>query len=480
LKHSNLNFHKLSWVDPAGRLFWCNQQLYRGIGPKYAALYSDLFRRGIIDELIDKQLLVETWLADCLTADFPLVLQHRVLPVVSYAPEWSGSHFKAAALLVLDLEIALRPHGLTLEDINPWNLVFDRTTPLYVDFCSIAPLADQTAWSARTQFEEFFLNPLRLFVEGMPRVGRRLLCDPWLGITSVDLERLGVPSRGMRLSGTDRHRGVKQIGRMLLPGSLHPFARGVLDKGRLVRAQWREPRDRLPEIIGLRDRISAISVSMHRTPWAGYYTENFPDFDTRESWTNKHHAVTGLIEACKPATLIDIGANRGWYSQAAARRGVRVIGADSDETSVNELFDDVNASKLDIFPIFLDIRFPEPAQGPGYGFFASAAERFKSEMVLALGLVHHLTFRWHLSFDHIVDALTMFTTKWLTVEFIGPDDSVVKRIYNCREWPFYTYENFRGTLEKRFEIIRQLPSDNGGLDAGVRDDRTIVLCKIRN
>ena len=473
------HFHELSWTDPHGRLFWRDGALYRGIRSTRAELYRVLLNDGVVQELVDRRFLIDTWPTDFTTMEFPLVLQHRRIPIVSFAPEWAGSHFKAAALLVLDLEISLRARGLTLEDINPWNIVFDRTTPLYVDFCSIAPLRDQEVWPARLQFEEFFFNPLRLFAEGMPRLGRRLLCDPWRGIPSTDLQRLGVPHRWSGASVGQWQRAMKQIGGKLLPLPLHPFAKVFLRKRRAIQRRLRGARDILPEIISLRDRVSAISVWTQRTAWAGYYNDNFPDFYDRASWTAKHHAVMDIIETYKPTTLIDIGANRGWYSQAAARRGTRVIGTDSDETCVNELFQDVKMSGLNVFPIYLDIRFPEPAQGPGYGSFASAAERFKSEMVLALGLIHHLVFHWHLSFDHVVDALSVFTTKWLLVEFIGPEDSVVKRIYNWSERPFYTYDNFVRTLEKRFEIIRQIPSDNGGLDTDVRDDRTIVLCKIR-
>ena len=476
----DLEFHHLSWVDPVGRLFWHDGNLYRGIRQKRLTLYHDLLANGIIQELVTKRLLIDTWATDWTTQEFPLILQHRALPVVSFASEWCASQLKAAALVVLDLEVALRAHNLTLIDINPWNVLFDGVRPLYVDFSSIAPLSEKHTWSARDQFDEFYLNPLLLFGKGLGRVARRLLYDPWVGIKEIDLERMEILPRSHRSPRAIAIAAAKRLAKILIPRRINPRIREMTGGLRTWMQKPRKTGDALTQILALRDRVEALPILGSGTPWDGYYVKNFPEFTPGENWTSKHYSIHKVIEEIKPKTLLDLGSNRGWYSQMAASCGVQVIAADSDETAVNDLYANARTAELHIHPVFMDVRFPESAQGPGYKFFRPATDRFRSEMVLALALVHHLTFTWHLNFDQIVDCLDGFSSRWLVVEFVGPADGVVKRLWNPQDFPWYDLDAFIVSLGRYYDIVEQLPSDSGGLDIGLDlgpDDRTILLCE---
>ena len=44
-----------------------------------------------------------------------------------------------AALLTLDLNIALLDYDCMLQDAYPWNVLFDSSQPVFVDFTSIVP-----------------------------------------------------------------------------------------------------------------------------------------------------------------------------------------------------------------------------------------------------------------------------------------------------------------------------------------------------
>lgn len=457
-----IDYHPLSWTDPVGRLFWRDGRLYRGIRPVCAELYRDLLDRGVIQDLVDRRLLIDTWAAEWTTPEFPLVLEHRVLPVVAFPSEWSAAQLKAAALMVLDLEAALRRQDLTLIDANPWNVLFDATRPVFVDFCCIAPV-DQHTWHGRREIVEFYLNPLLLFEGGSSRVARRMLFDPWVGVTDADLDRLSGRKRPL---GERALAAAKAAVKRMAPQSMHASIKSA--------ARPLTHSDPLADIAALRQRISALPIAKRPSDWQGYYRENFPDFVPSDKWTAKHHAVHKILTDIKPRTVLDIGANRGWYAQLAARNGACVIAADSDETAVNELYADAKAADLAILPVFMDVRFPEPAQGPGYAFFAPATERLKSDMVLALALVHHLAFTWNLSFDHIVEGLGAFARQWLVVEFVGPGDGVVKRWSQNYAW--YCLDNFVAALSRKFDIVDQMPSDTGGLD-DEQADRTILLCR---
>lgn len=460
-----LDFHPLSWTDPNGRLFRRDGKLYRGIRPAREALYRDLFQRDVIQGLIDRNLLIDTSVVDWSTPEFPLVLEHRVVPVVSYPSEWSAAQLRDAALLVLDLEQELRSHGLTLHDANPWNILFDATRPLFVDFCCIAPIDDVHLWHGRRELTEFYLNPLLLMERGQARVARRMLFDPWVGVTDDDRRRLGMHGSGGLMK--DAHTRIKVWVKRLTPASLHASLK--------IAARSVAPGDPLRDIAVLRRQIAGLPGAATDTDWSDYYRESFPEFVPSAGWTAKHHAIHKILTDLKPVTVLDLGANRGWYSQLAARNGARVIAADSDEPSLNALYRNAKTAGLAILPVFMDVRFPEPAQGPGYQFFAPATERFKSDMVLALALVHHLVFTWNLSFNHVAEGLGAFAKNWLVVEFIGPNDGVVQR-WPQANYSWYRLDNFKAALARQFDIVEELSSDAGGID-DVAADRTILLCR---
>jgi len=85
------------------------------------------------------------------------------------------------------------------------------------------------------------------------------------------------------------------------------------------------------------------------------------------------------------------------------------------------------------------------------------AERIRTEMVLALGLVHHCVFKEWLRFDVIVKELSAYTQQWLLVEFVPPDDRHVSKWYSD-QFSWYNLDNFMAALEKHFTNIEIMES----------------------
>ena len=134
-----VTFHPHSFADDAGRLFWLNDQLCRGIYPKQAPFFAQLFREGVIQNLIEQGLLVETEPTDLIVDGFSMILKHHRIPFISYPQEWCAAMLKDAALNIINLTIELAGRNLTLKDAHPWNVLFDACKPVYVDATSIAP-----------------------------------------------------------------------------------------------------------------------------------------------------------------------------------------------------------------------------------------------------------------------------------------------------------------------------------------------------
>ena len=48
----------------------------------------------------------------------------------------------------------------------------------------------------------------------------------------------------------------------------------------------------------------------------------------------------------------------------------------------------------------------------------SSNDRFKSELVLALAIIHHLAFGQQLTFKEIIEQISLYTKKYLIIEFV--------------------------------------------------------------
>ena len=139
----------------------------------------------------------------------------------------------------------------------------------------------------------------------------------------------------------------------------------------------------------------------------------------------------------------------------------------------------VEEKKSNITPVVLDCITPSPGYYLGrpleaeqgiIPFFASAKDRFKQELVLALALVHHLVFFQYIGFEELIRQLKSFTTKYLVVEFIGPDDGYVSKWMN-ESFNWYNEDNFKKHLEEYFKIIK--------ITKSFPENRKLFFCELK-
>jgi SAM-dependent methyltransferase len=465
-----VTFHPTSVNDPSGRLFWWRGDLYRAISATRADLYRSLFDNRVVDGLVAKGLLVQTELTDLALEGCGLVLKHYQVPEVSYAYEWCDQMLKDAALLIADLAIELAQHDLALQDAHLWNVLFDGPHPVYVDFGSIVPANDSRIWPEYEEFCRFFLNPLRLMARGHGRIARSLLHEfyPFQGVLESEANLLlGTCSARSRA----RQAGSKMMSaaRRCIPRRFRPFLRGMLTslESRRSRQAPASNEARLAFLRGIRRQVSGIRMPVRRTEWSDYYDSLFPPFTASDEWTGKHHSVHKVLSDLCPQSVLDIGSNRGWYSQLAATLGSRVVALDVDEACVAKLYQDAKARDLPVLPVLMDFRNPSPGYGLCNEWFPPATRRLKCEMVLALALVHHLVFKQNLRFEHFVEGTAPFVNRWLLVEFVPPEDRHVREWWSER-FSWYTLDNFVQTLKAEFETVEVIPS--------YPDPRVLLLC----
>lgn len=127
-----------------------------------------------------------------------------------------------------------------------------------------------------------------------------------------------------------------------------------------------------------------------------------------------------LIEKIKPKTIIEVGCNNGLYTFGCSKHGP-TIGIDYDMNAINEANNlnkkfTANCSFLHcnlLDEMMLNLSF---GQGGKYG---TIIHRFKSEMLIAPAIIHHL-FKQCKSTDKIIEIFNKFAEKYMIIEQI-PD-----------------------------------------------------------
>jgi len=194
---------------------------------------------------------------------------------------------------------------------------------------------------------------------------------------------------------------------------------------------------------------------------------SFP-ISAQADWTGKQRCVHRLLTELRPATLIDISCGAGWYAKLAASLGSRVVCWDANPMRVTRLYRDACHMKLPILPLIMDFTKPTTARGLANHWSIAAIDRFRCDMVLALGVLHHIVCERRLNFEQITDGLASLAKRWVLVEFISSEDVEMKPIWSSRiSW--YSRDNFLNSLQKRFCNIQLLDSD--------QDTRTLLFCE---
>ena len=460
-EHEVSFFSSLSPAHTA-RLFEWRGGLYRAIRPEAAELFDGMAQCGLIDKLVAAKLLVNTERTGLHLDGYSSILRHERIPFVTYPFEWSAAAYKDAALTFLDLNLQLAEHGLVTRDAHPWNIVFDGARPLFVDFGSFAPLPAIDAGALVKAFRQWFILPLRLMSMGRHRIARLLLRDSITPASPSEMQFLLAetePTVERWLAD------AKDALRRCLPAPMRKVIRGLMPQARPASdtpGLWRVTLEIL------RREVTNIALADERSGWSGYYDDDFPRLDDESSWTAKQASVAEALGRLPVGTLHDVGCNRGWYAQLAARRGWRVLASDMDEACLNRAQHDAQTQNLSMTPLYMDVR--DPASGYGWcgTTFPAAPQRLKADCVLALAILHHLVFRSMADFSQALDGLSCFTRRDLVIEFVSKEDEHVSKWWNP-QFGWYTLDGLAEEARRRFREVQVMPSHPRG--------RQLLVCR---
>ena len=164
---TKLQYEAGSFRDPAGRVFYHNNDVYREIKKTGLERINFLQENDLLGDLIEKKFIVKTDIVRekdnfNLQENNIAVLKHEKIEFISYPYEWTFDQLKDAAIFHLNFQIYLLKKNAKLLDASAYNIQFKNNKPIFIDVLSIDKYTDGEFWYGHKQFCENFLNPLLL------------------------------------------------------------------------------------------------------------------------------------------------------------------------------------------------------------------------------------------------------------------------------------------------------------------------------
>jgi hypothetical protein len=451
-----------SFRDPSGYLFTRHGVLYRQVNQSYAKAYDKFMSSGLYEELVKNGSLVAHKELD-LKADDPdlayRVIQPDLVPFISYPYEWSFSQLKDAALLTLEMNKLALSKGMILKDASAYNIQFVDGKPILIDTLSFDIYHKGKAWDGYRQFCQHFLAPLALASHVDIRF--LLLSKNYIDGIPLDLTSRLLPGKTkFGLTGLNVHIHIHaKMQQQYADKQPTQNNAALLSKEALINM-----------LNGLIQTVQKLTWQPKGTEWGEYYSAtNYSD----EALRLKGEMVGRFIEACKPASVWDLGANNGLFSREASKRGIFTVASDIDPAAVEKNYLTIKSNgEKNLLPLVLDLTNPSPAIGWANQERDSFSQRGPVELVLALALIHHLAISNNLPLGSIADYFASIA-KWVVVEFVPKSDSQVQRLLSTRKDIFkhYTEEGFESAFKERFEISKK--------EKVAGSERTLYLLKTK-
>ncbi len=410
----DIKFDPASSLDKFGRVFWHDDKVYRSVTFEYIPLAKKIIKQSNVWANYG---LIETSESDFRLEDTFMVLTHRTIKFRSYCGEWTPEMLKDAALCYLRLQLQLIKDGYILKDAHPWNILFEKGQPYYIDVGSIIPFDKLELARSLEEFRIYFLLPLKLFsIWGSKKT----------------YQYLNQPIPNCR----ERTKLSKEIS---------------LDSIRIFR--WLSSTHILRKLIRKVERIKSSALDI--TEWSNY-EQKAPNILEPDSFLEKQRPAYEILRRIGPGTLLDIGCNKGWYSLLAESMGFKVVAIDIDLASLGTLYNKVKSERRHILPLYVNFCAPTKANGLNDGY-PDFIKRMRCDVVFAMAINHHLAYKQDLSFEDFAKRIAEFTIKVAVVEFIPKEDFHVSQ-WNQTGMEWYTRENFVKAFMLYFKRMESFPS----------------------
>ncbi|MDD6627677.1 MAG: hypothetical protein PUF03_05430 [Lachnospiraceae bacterium] len=420
---------RFSQMDPVGRVFYMDGNVYRGIYDEAKNDVMTMFEIGMIDELISKKLIPQTEIVDLEVEGYCMVLKHERIQSITYIQEWSFSMIQDAAIMILDLEKILLRYGFTLKDCHSYNVLFNKNRPMYVDLGSFVKFVNP-GWAVREFYSTYHqILEMMSLNSSIARERIMLRCD--FGVRYNNYYINGIKT------GDDYFDSINEkIIKVSQNGNVEDFIK-------LIEKERREICD---------------YKLFDKSEWGNYQDDYCENVSQVEGENGRFRYVVDICKDLNISSVLELGANQGVLSRTLAKivNIKRIYATDYDEIAVDKMYTYLKNEPEDsvlqkVVPAVYNFKtniVPDIS-------LKTFPERFKSDVVIALALTHHLILAQHISIDSIFERMYSLTNKYLIVEYMPK--GLWDGIHETPPIPrWYSEEWFVENMSKLFKIsVRQ-------------------------
>ncbi len=473
-----------SYRDPDAFIFYSGDSVYRKITAKNKDFILSLIKNSLLLEMMQDGSLIRTWLPESTKnikpetiSDDDLILEHEKLDLLTFPHEWCTMQLFDAALFTLDMQMRLLDQDLALKDATPYNIQFLNNKPIFIDFTSLGANKGRKIWLAYNQFLEMFYYPLLLKVEKNLNNKKTYVVN----FNGIKVEET------RELLGTYKSfiRHTFDVGLPYFFRKQQKQARNIVDSELEVNlcssdnmaVSQREKVEKQKSINlqvqkfalnSLKNKLENLQKqylkSRKKTIWSDYTDDIHYG---NEGYKTKKAVLNELLTKLKPKKLIDLGSNTGEFSEIAEKAGAEVLSIDLDHDCIEKLYLKARDNGLKITSIWSELDNLSPSIGWRNQERKALLDRitagFQADTVFALALMHHLLISSRIPLDEMIDFFASLTTKFLVLEYVGPEDKMFQETLGTRE-DIYGYLNealFTNILDKYFKIIDIYELSNG-------------------
>ncbi len=427
MSSDNFEINEVPYLyDQSGRIWMKEDKVYRIIEDEnHIKNYKELLNSDTIEEIFDAG-LVRTKVVEESNAEGMMILEHKKIPFILHPCEYSNKMFWQVACMFIEVNLKLWEKGFVTQDSHPWNVSFEGNKPVFYDFGSIIK-SKNVSETWLNEFYSGFLVPI------------------WLASYSSKTFKFSKEYR------REHHKG---------------FGLEFFNSTKLKKVFFRKikgfskfrsnPQKLFEELLNWLQDHKPLEVMPEY--WSDYYKTTGLGFIEPKSIKQKF--VFNILGQEKPKKVLDFASNKGYYANMAASFGASVMAFDYEEEIVNYLQAADNYDNK-ITAAHMDFNKPTASIGPGL-FWENSFIRFKSDIVLALGLIHHICITQSVPVFLFCKTCMEYADKGVLLEFVDPKDIHVTS-WN-REIPKdYSIEKIQSYMSVKFSksLFSDVEESNG-------------------
>jgi hypothetical protein len=436
---SEISPQYFSFKDRAARVVKKEGQYIRYIFPVYQPEYDHLMASGLYSNLVEQQLLIPHEELETSEKDVYKIIHPEQIDFISLPFEWCYAQWRKALLTYLEINLQAIEHGMILKDATPYNFYFKGGEAILFDTSSFTFFKEPDYWNSYRQFCEEMLGPFALIHYKGLRWGRLSLAS----------------HQGLPLDFISHNLPAKSWLNLTCLLHLHLHAKAYHKPSNGKDGSKGFTKEKLIEVFKMIKSTIENWEDYYRYPayWEDYYDN---DIETPEYLADKENTIKEILREIKPARVLDQGANTGKFSEIACEFADKVIALEFDKDCVDLIERKITETKNEkLFTLLGDLSQTSPDFGLLGKEHPSIFKRAKSDLVMALALVHHLALTKLIPFELITDLLFEFSSKYVLVEFIEKTDRKVIQLLHKNPRYYPSKQEFEKLIQQKFRIVKQ-------------------------